>query len=117
MEIKEMNVQSYAESVVARTEGFGEGEDVGSIATIIAIVLPILAQLPCLQAKTAEQKREWVEDHPRLATVNTMHQIRKNDGINRRKVSRAQYMKMSEQIVNDYLNTTDEDIRLMGIEL
>lgn len=117
MEIKEMNTTDYAKSVVARTEGFGDAEGVESIATIIAIVLPVLSQLPCLKEKTAEQKREWVEDHPRLATVNTMHQIRKNDGINRRKVPREQYMKMSEQIINDYLNTTDDDIRLMGIEL
>lgn len=117
MEIKEMNTTDYAKSVVVRTEGFSDAEGVESIATIIAIVLPILSQLPCLQSKTPEQKREWVEDHPRLATVNTMHQIRKNDGIHRRKVSRDQYMKMSEQIINDYLNTTDDDIRLMGIEL
>jgi hypothetical protein len=117
MEIKEMNVHDYANSVVTRTEGFGDNEGVENIATIIAVVLPILSQLPCLKAKTAEQKREWVEDHPRLATVNTMHQLRKNDGLNRRKVSRQQYMRMSEQIINDYLNTTDEDIRLMGIEL
>lgn len=112
-----MNINEYANSVVARTEGMGDAESVGSIATIIAIVLPILAQLPCLASKTAEQKREWVEDHPRLATVNTMHQLRKNDTVNRRKVSREQYMKMSEQIINDYLNTTDDDIRLMGISL
>ena len=112
-----MNTTEYANSVVARTEGMGDAESVGSIATIIAIVLPILAQLPCLESKTPEQKREWVEDHPRLATVNTMHQIRKNDTVHRRKVSREQYMKMSEQIINDYLNTTDDDIRLMGISL
>lgn len=117
MEIKEMNTTEYSKSVVSRTEGFSDSEGLESIATIIAIVLPILSQLPCLAAKTAEQKREWVEDHPRLATVNTMHQIRKNDTLHRRKVSREQYMKMAEQIINDYLNTTDEDIRLMGIEL
>ena len=112
-----MNTTEYANSVVARTEGMGDAESVGSIATIIAIVLPILAQLPCLASKTPEQKREWVEDHPRLATVNTIHQIRKNDTVHRRKVSREQYMKMSEQIINDYLNTTDDDIRLMGVSL
>ena len=117
MEIKEMNINEYANSVVARTEGVGDAESVGSIATIIAIVLPILSQLPCLADKAPEQKREWVEDNPRLATVSTMHQLRKNDNLNRRKVSRKQYMEMAEKIVNDYLNTTDDDIRLMGIEL
>lgn len=117
MEIKEMNINEYANSVVSRTEGMGDIEGVESIATVIAIVLPILSQLPCLANKTPEQKREWVEDHPRLATVNTMHQIRKNDNLHRRKVSRKEYMEMSEKIVNDYLNTTDDDIRLMGIEL
>lgn len=117
MEIKEMNVQDYAKSVVARTEGFGDNDSTESIAPIIAIVLPLLTQLPCLQSKTPAEKREWVEDNPRLATVSTMHQLRKNDGVNRRKVSRQQYMRMAEQIVNDYLNTTDDDIRLMGIEL
>lgn len=117
MEIKEMNTIEYANSVVARTEGMSDTEGVESIASVIAIVLPLLTQLPCLANKTPEQKREWVEDHPRLATVNTMHQIRKNDSLHRRKVSRKEYMEMSEKIVNDYLNTTDEDIRLMGIEL
>lgn len=112
-----MNLTEYANSVVARTEGLGSSEGTESIATIIAVVLPILAHLPCLADKTPEQKREWVEDHPRLATMNTMHQIRKNDNLNRRKVSRKEYMEMSEKIVNDYLNTTDEDIRLMGISL
>jgi len=117
MEIKEMNVNEYANSVVSRTAGLSDSEGRESIATIIAIVLPILSQLPCLAEKTPEQKRQWVEDHPRLATVNTMHQIRKNDNLHRRKVSRSEYMEMSEKIVNDYLNTTDDDIRLMGIPL
>jgi len=112
-----MNTIEYCKSVVSRTEGLSEGDGVESIATIIAIVLPILSQLPCLQAKTPEQKREWVEDHPRLAIVTTMQQLRKNDGINRKKVSREQYLKMSEKVINDYLNTTDADIRQMGIEL
>jgi len=117
MEIKEMNLHEYAKSVVARTEGFGDVEGVESISALIAIVLPILTQLPCLDTKSAEQKREWVEDHPRLATVGTMQQLRKNDNANRRRVSRKQYMDMAEKIVNDYMNTSDEDIRLMGISL
>lgn len=112
-----MNLTEYANSVVARTEGLSGSEGHESIATVIAVVLPILSQLPCLANKTPEQKRSWVEDHPRLATVNTMHQIRKNDNLHRRKVSRSEYMEMSEKIVNDYLNTTDDDIRLMGISL
>lgn len=112
-----MNTIDYSRSVVARTEGLSDGDGVESIATIIAVVLPMLTQLPCLQAKSATEKREWVEDHPRLATVNTMHQLRKNDGINRKKVSREQYMKMSEKVINDYLNATDAEIREMGIEL
>jgi hypothetical protein len=112
-----MNTHEYARSVVSRINGFGDSDSVENIGTIIAIVLPILTQLPCLKTKTPEQKREWVEDHPRLATLNTMHAIRKNDNINRRQVSREQYLEIAEQIINDYLNTTDEDIRLMGITL
>lgn len=111
-----MNLTEYANSVVARTEGVGS-EDTKSIVDVITVVLPILTQLPCLANKTPEQKREWVIDHPRLAIINTTHQIRKNANPYSQKVSRKKCTEISEKIINDYLDTTDDDIRLMGVPL
>jgi hypothetical protein len=115
-----MTVQDYSESVANRylSSNFSDGS-VGAIdiALILSIVLQLLPNLPCLKPKTAEEKREWVENHPALAVSNTAQEIRKQAKGKGEKVARKHSRELAATIVNDYLSTDDAEIKLMGINL
>jgi hypothetical protein len=112
-----MNIDEYSQSVASRSLSDTDGVGVIDIAFIISIVLPILANLPCLKPKTAEEKREWVENHPVLAVSNTAMEIRKQARGKGEKVARKRARELATTVVNDYLATSDDEIKAMGINI
>jgi len=111
-----MDLQEYSESVVTRTkiererDDSVEGVGVIDIATIIAIVLPILSNLPCFSERSSDDKRQWVEDHPRLAIMTAAQEIRKQARGKGDKVVRKHSKELAETIVSDYLASSDEEV-------
>jgi len=80
-----MNVRDFAARVGGVSVSRTEGTSVAGIADIIALILPILLNLPCFKPKTAAEKREWIEDHPGLARNRAINAIRDNSpGLRRR---------------------------------
>lgn len=115
-----MDLTQYSESVVARSiKDLSSDDGVGAIdiALIIGLVLPILSNLPCFAPKTAEEKREWVEEHQRMAVLTTAKEIRKQAKGKGEKVVRSKSKELAETVISDYLETPDADIRAMGIAL
>lgn len=114
-----MNLEDYSQSVVSRAINFSAEEGVGviDIATIIAIVLPILTNLPCMKPKTAEEKREWVEEHPRMAVLTTAKEIRKQAKGKGEKVANKKSKELAETIISDYLDMPDDQIKAMGLSI
>jgi len=113
-----MDLQEYSESVVTRTKIERERDDSEDflsvsaidIATIIAIVLPILSNLPCFSERSSNDKRQWVEDHPRLAIMTAAQEIRKQARGKGDKVVRKHSKELAETIVSDYLSSSDDEV-------
>lgn len=119
-EYKTMNLQQYSESAVERTpDAVDTSGKVGvlDIASILAIVLPILSNLPCFAPKTAAEKREWVENHPSLAVAHAAQEIRRQAKGKGEKTTRKHAKSLATTVINDYLSTPDEDIVAMGINI
>lgn len=114
-----MDLTQYSLSVVERTSVPLNDDGVGviDIAAILAIVIPLLSMLPCLKDKTPVTKRQFVEDHPRLAISETAQEIRKQARGKGEKIVRKESKRYATTIVNDYLSTPDNEIQLMGISL
>lgn len=110
-----MNLQEYAESVASRVLS-SNADGVSSIAAIIALVLPILSMFPCLpKSSSSSDKREWVENHSRLAVAQTASEIRRQARGEGEKVARAKSRELATTVVNDYLSSTDEQLQSMGL--
>ena len=68
-----MDVKSFASRVAGVSAGSGS---VSGIAELIALILPILLNLPCFKPKTAAEKQQWIEDHPNMARNHAIRAIR-----------------------------------------
>lgn len=114
-----MNIKEYAVSVVSRqlNSPASDGVSIIDIASIIAIVLPILSNLPCLVNRSSEGKREFVENHTQLAIMQTTQEIRKQARGNGEKLVRREARSYATTIIEDYLSTPDTEIMAMGIFL
>ena len=116
-------LQDLAQSLVARTFGVsvsGDVEGVGviDIASILATALALLPMLPCFKkAETPAEKRQLVEDRPELAISRTAQKIRQEARGQGERIIRKESKRLAEQIVNDYLSSTDDEVASYGITL
>jgi len=112
-----MNLSEYSLSVVSRSTTELSNNSAIDIAAIIAQALSILSMFPCTKAKTAEEKREWTENHTNLAVAVTMREFRKQARGEGEKLIRSKARELAETVVNDYLSTSDQEINKLGISL
>lgn len=116
-------LQELSQSIVARTFGVSvsgsvDGVAVIDIAAILTTVLALLPMLPCLKAaETPAEKRQLVEDRPELAISRTAQKIRQEARGQGERIIRRDSKRLAEQVVNDYLSSTDEEVDAYGITL
>lgn len=115
-------IESYSQSVVSRVnESSGgelkrtinkEGYGVIDIAMIIGIVLPILANLPCLKSNGDDlsSQKATVESHPNLAIARAAQEIRKQARLDGEKTTRKYSKELATEIVNDFLSSSEDEI-------
>lgn len=57
----------------------GVSGQTNAIADLIALILPILLSLPCFKTTTAEEKQEWIDDHPVISRNAIIRELRRRD--------------------------------------
>lgn len=104
-----MNRYEYAKSVSNRLSEDNEQDSVDSIdpLSFVVTLLPILSNLPCIQNKSPEARRDWIEHHPRLAVSGLAQAIRNKPDAKGNYAKRKKAKELAEMFIEDYLNTDD----------
>ena len=117
-----LTLNAYCQSVVSRVNEATEyelendvkkeGYSVLDIATILAVVIPALNLLPCLNkdGDDLESRKAIVERHPNLAIARTAQEIRKQAKQTGEKTTRKHSKLLATEIVNDFLSSSEEEI-------
>ena len=89
-----------------------QSDDVGAVADWIAIILPIIAALPCFQPKTAAERQQWIAEHPVQARNQAIRTLReKSPDRMRRRDARPIAQGMVEEAIS---MSADEFAKLCG---
>lgn len=98
------SVRSFAQSVASQSTS--DQQEVGAILEWIAIILPILSQLPCFKPKTPAEKRAWIESHPNSARAQVVQNLRAKST---EKLRRKDARPIADRIIEEALSMSDEE--------
>ena len=97
-------IRNFSSSVAGQVAS--DQQEVQGIAEWIALILPLISQLPCFKPKTPAEKRQWIESHPNMARAQAVQALRaKSTEKLRRKDARV----IADRTIEEALSMSDDD--------
>ena len=81
-------------------------QEVQGIAEWIALILPLISQLPCFKPKTPSEKRAWIEAHPNTARAQAVQALKAKST---EKLKRRELRPIADRAIEEALSMSDED--------